>query len=95
MGRFVKDADDRESGVAGMALQGGAQLVWPRYLALCAVGLVLALTWIGPSASEGLGGARRVLFWAAHVMPAIVLLAGTQMGFARMRRLSGLPGLAR
>lgn len=70
-----------------------ASLGWTSYLAMCAVGLTIGLTSIGPSASEGLGTLNRMAFWAAHVVPALILLAATQMALGQIKRLSALPGL--
>lgn len=67
---------------------------WLPYLALCAVGLILGLTSIGPSASEGLGTLNMMVFWAAHVIPALGLLATTQLFFGQIERVSSLPGIA-
>lgn len=66
---------------------------WTSYLALCAVGVVIVLTSIGPSASEGLGTLNTMAFWAVHVVPALVLLAITQMLLGRIERVSALPGI--
>ena len=70
---------------------GGAS--WSGYLAACVAGLVLVLTWLGPAPSAGLGTVQRLLFWAAHVLPAAILLQAAQMALARSRRLSRLPPL--
>lgn len=63
-------------------------------MALCAIGLTLALSWIGPRASEGLSTLTTVAFWAAHVIPALALLATTQILLSRMSGVSQLPGAA-
>ncbi len=68
-------------------------LGWIPYLALCAAGLIIGLTSIGPSASEGLGTLNTMAFWALHVVPALVLLAISQMGLGQIERVSMLPGL--
>lgn len=73
----------------GAPFTGG--LGWFPYLALCVFGLVIALTSIGPSASEGLGTLNTMAFWAAHVIPAIALLAATQIALGQIDRLSNLP----
>ncbi|MEO0918604.1 MAG: hypothetical protein AAFY31_16770, partial [Pseudomonadota bacterium] len=67
---------------------------WASYLAICAVGLVIGLTSIGPSASDGLGTLNTMAFWAAHVVPALILLALTQKTLGQNERVSSLPGLA-
>lgn len=69
-------------------------LGWIPYLAICGAGLTLGLTWIGPSAAEGLGTLNAMAFWAAHVGPALGLLAITQTILSRLRRVALLPGLA-
>lgn len=76
-------------GVSGVVSVG-----WVPYLAMCAAGLTLMLTWIGPRAAEGLGTLNSIAFWAAHVFPALALLAATQTTLARIRRVASLPGLA-
>lgn len=70
---------------------GGAS--WSGYLAACVAGLVLVLTWLGPAPSAGLGTVQRLFFWAAHVLPAAILLQGAQIVLARNHRLSRLPPL--
>jgi hypothetical protein len=69
-------------------------LGWIPYLAICGAGLTLGLTWIGPSAAEGLGTLNAMAFWAAHVGPALGLLALTQTSLSRLRRVASLSGLA-
>ena len=72
-------------------------LDWPTYLALCGAGLVLALTWLGPRPSEGLGTVNSLLFWSAHVGPALILLSGAQVLLGRLfgtREVSGLAQVA-
>lgn len=69
------------------------QIGWPVYLALCCIGLTLALTWIGPRAAQGLDTLNALLFWAAHSFSAVVLLAGTQKALAQLRFVSALPAL--
>ncbi len=69
-------------------------IAWPLYLVICAVGLTLALTWIGPRASEGLGTLNAMAFWAAHVFPALTLLATTQILLGRLSIISSLSGAA-
>ncbi|WP_075214110.1 LytTR family DNA-binding domain-containing protein [Mongoliimonas terrestris] len=71
-----------------------ARIGWGLRLALHCAGLTLALTWIGPSASDGLGTLNAMVFWAAHVVPALALLAFVQVRLARVRRIGALPGLA-
>ena len=66
---------------------------WLPYLTLCAVGLTIGLTSIGPSASEGLGTLNTMAFWAAHVVPALALLAVTQKLLGQVSRISALPGI--
>ena len=68
-------------------------LGWISYLALCAVGLIIGLTSLGPSASEGLGTLNKMAFWTAHVIPALILLASTQIALGQVERVSALPGL--
>ena len=87
-----KDAAKAQKGRAVPMHQSG--LGWISYLALCAVGLIIGLTSIGPSASEGLGTLNTMAFWTAHVIPALVLLASTQMALGQVERVSALPGLA-
>lgn len=67
---------------------------WLTYLALCSIGLILGLTSIGPSASEGLGTLNTMVFWAAHVIPALGLLATSQVALAQIERFSSLPSIA-
>jgi hypothetical protein len=69
-------------------------LGWIHYLAICGAGLTLGLTWIGPSAAEGLGTLNAMAFWASHVGPALGLLALTQTSLSRLRTIASLPGLA-
>ena len=79
----------------GRADTSGADgLGWIPYLAICGAGLTLGLTWIAPSAAEGLGTLNAMAFWAAHVGPALVLLAMTQTSLPRLRKVASLPGLA-
>lgn len=72
-------------------LSYAGRLGWIPYLAFCSFGLILALTSIGPSASEGLGTLNTMVFWAAHVIPAIALLAAVQMTLGQSDRLTKLP----
>ena len=67
---------------------------WPTYLALCAAGLVLALTWLGPRPAEGLGTLNALAFWAAHVLPALILLGIAQLALGRIAPIRKLPGIA-
>lgn len=67
---------------------------WLPHLALCSVGLIIGFTSIGPSASEGLGTLNTMVFWTAHVIPALAFLAITQMALGRIERISSLPGIA-
>lgn len=69
-------------------------LSWPAYLALCGVGLTLALAWLGPSASDGLGSVLSVIFWACHVGSALILLAACQVMLGRTGLLTALPEAA-
>ncbi len=66
---------------------------WLPYLSLCAVGLVIGLTSIGPSASEGLGTLNRMTFWAAHVIPALAILSVTQIVIGGIEPLSAQRGI--
>lgn len=75
-------------------LLGANGLGWAPYLALCGAGLTMGLTWIGPRAAEGLGTLNAMAFWAAHVGPALVLLAATQQVLSRNDTIASLPGLA-
>lgn len=84
-GQAPRDGSDR-SEAAGVG--------WVPYLLMCAVGLTLGLTWIGPRAGEGLATLNAMAFWAAHVVPALGLLAATQVSLAQIRRIASLPGLA-
>jgi hypothetical protein len=76
------------------SLSGTNGISWIAYLAMCGAGLTMGLTWIGPRAAEGLGMLNAVAFWAAHVWPALVLLAVTQITLSRIRSVASLPGLA-
>jgi hypothetical protein len=69
-------------------------LDWPSYLGLCAAGLVLALTWLGPRPSAALGTLNAMAFWTAHVVPALAILGGAQLVVGRINVLRTLPGLA-
>lgn len=69
------------------------QIGWVPYLVLCGLGLTLGLTWIGPRASEGLGTLNTMAFWAAHVWPALALLAITQKTLSKIRLVASLNGL--
>jgi hypothetical protein len=64
---------------------------WLGYLATAIAGLVLLLTWLGPAPSAGLGTLQRLLFWAAHVLSATLLLQAAQMVLIRIPRISRLP----
>ena len=86
-----KDAATAQKGRTVLMHQSG--LGWFSYLALCAVGLIIGLTSLGPSASEGLGTLNKMAFWTAHVIPALILLASTQMALGQVERVSALPGL--
>ena len=93
----MKDDDHKDAAVSATEGQGTARassMGWFPYLVLCAVGLTIGLTSIGPSASEGLGTLNRMGFWAAHVIPALALLALTQAALGRIERVSALPGIA-
>jgi hypothetical protein len=69
-------------------------LDWPTYLVLCSSGLILALFWLGPSAASGLGTLNAMAFWAAHVLPAMVLLATTQKVLGSIPSVTAFPGAA-
>jgi len=75
-------------------LSGADSIGWIPYLAMCGAGLTMGLTWIGPRAAEGLGTLNALAFWAAHVGPALVLLAVTQTTLSRVRIVASLPGLS-
>lgn len=92
----MKNSGDKGDALSAVApaLEGrGSGMGWLPYLALCAVGLTVGLTSIGPSASDGLGTLSTMAFWAAHVVPALALLALTQMVLGRVDRFSTLPGI--
>lgn len=85
---------DAQSAAFGKGVDHNASRIgWFPYLILCAFGLTIVLTSIGPSASEGLGTLNEMVFWAAHVVPALTLLAFTQMLLGKLERVSALPGL--
>lgn len=63
------------------------------YLALCGIGLVVALTLLGPRPAEGLGTPQAVVFWMLHVVPALILLESVQMWVVRQNRLASLPAI--
>jgi hypothetical protein len=88
----LKDAAMAQKGRTVPVHKSG--LGWISYLALCAVGLIIGLTSLGPSASEGLGTLNKMVFWSAHVIPALILLASTQIAVGQVERVSALPGLA-
>ncbi len=67
------------------------QIGWPGYLALCAIGLALILTWLGPRSSGGLGTLNALAFWFAHVAIGLVVLAGVQLMLGRFSRFGVLP----
>ncbi len=71
-----------------------SQLGWIPYLGLCAAGLTVALTWLGPSAADGLDSSRAFAFWALHVGPLIALLALVQLLLGKLPRIQALPGFA-
>jgi hypothetical protein len=85
---------DRRSAPGRPGRSNAAGVGWFPYLALCGAGLTMGLTWIGPRAAEGLGTLNAMAFWAAHVGPALVLLAVTQTTLSRVQRVAALPGLA-
>lgn len=62
---------------------------WLRYLAAAGAALTLALAALAPAASEGLGPAARLLFWALHVYGALACLSLAQLG------LGLVPGVER
>jgi len=66
------------------------QIGWPGYLALCAVGLALILTWLGPRSSEGLGTLNALVFWFAHVGCGLAVLAWTQQALGWIPRFGTL-----
>ncbi|MEM7295480.1 MAG: LytTR family DNA-binding domain-containing protein [Pseudomonadota bacterium] len=66
-------------------------MTWTPYLILHAIGLTIGLTALGASAAEGLGIVEALVFWAAHVAPALVLLALCQCLVSRSKRVSALP----
>jgi hypothetical protein len=78
-----------QSGAPGVEKVG-----WLGYLAMCAVGLTLLLTWLGPRAADGLGTLNSIAFWAAHVFTALALLAVIQKSLARFHYVASLSGLA-
>ena len=68
-------------------------LGWMSYLLLCASGLTIAFTWLGPRAGDGLTALSALVFWAAHVFPSLGLLAVSQLLLARARWVAALPGI--
>ncbi len=91
----MKD-DGKSSGATDPGIRAparGSNIGWVPYLILCGIGLIIGLTSIGPSASEGLGTLNTLAFWAAHVAPALALLALTQMVLGRIERFSALPSI--
>ena len=72
----------------------GGRMGWIPYLVICGAGLTFGLTWIGPRAAEGLGTLSAMAFWAAHVAPALVILALTQTALSLLRPFAAWPGLA-
>ncbi len=92
----MKDEKEKDGTVSASRWAGTARestMGWTPYLVLCAIGLTIGLTSIGPSASDGLGTLNTMVFWAAHVFPGLVLLAVTQLVLGRVDRLSWLPGI--
>lgn len=84
----------RYAGRGRTSLSGADRIGWIPYLVICGAGLTIGLTWIGPRAAEGLGTLNAMAFWAAHVGPALALLAVTQTVLSRTHRVAALPGLA-
>lgn len=70
------------------------QIGWPAYLALCAVGLALILTWLGPRSSVALGTLNALLFWFAHVATGLAILAWVQLTLGRIPHFGTLPSSA-
>jgi hypothetical protein len=64
---------------------------WIGFLAVAGVVLTLALAWLQPASSEGLGALPRLVFWGAHTAAALVLLSVTQLAVSRARRLGAAP----
>ncbi|MFN3261137.1 MAG: LytTR family DNA-binding domain-containing protein [Pikeienuella sp.] len=62
---------------------------WLGYLAAAGAALTLALAALAPAASEGLGPAARLLFWALHVYGALACLSLAQLA------LGLVPGIER
>ncbi len=69
------------------------QIGWTIYLIMCGAGLVVALSWLNPSASEGFGILNRIFFWAIHIGPGLVILAATQVALSRSRLLDRFPAV--
>lgn len=63
---------------------------WIRYLTLCAIGLSLVLAWLAPEASEGLGTLNALMFWFAHVVTGLGILAGVQVAIGRAPKFSNV-----
>jgi len=61
------------------------------YLMVCAIGVALALTWLGPRSSEGLGTLNSLVFWLAHVATGLLFLASIQLLLGRVPRFGNLP----
>jgi hypothetical protein len=93
----MTDEQGKESGYPGRgrtSLSGADRVGWIPYLMICDAGLTIGLTWIGPRAAEGLGTLNAMASWAAHVRPALTLLAVTQTVLSRTHRVAALRGLA-
>ena len=69
------------------------QIGWTSYLIMCSAGLVVGLSWLNPSASEGFGVLNRIFFWSIHVGPGLVILAATQVVLSRSRLLDRFPAI--
>jgi hypothetical protein len=67
------------------------QTGWFGYLSVCAIGLSLVLTWLGPRSSEGLGTLNTLAFWFSHVSIGLAVLAAAQLMLGRISQISKLP----
>lgn len=64
---------------------------WTGWLVTAGVTLALALAWLSPSASAGLGFPARLAFWLTHVLVGVVVLEAAQTLVGRLPRLRNLP----